>query len=120
LSATVVGRWFLLHLILDMYNRKIVGWEAHANSSSDQAEHLVLRTEPTEGIAALAVNPVLHGGNGSTPQSHQYAEAKEHNPTRWAQHTRDWSPIGPVTLNQERDSVIAGSVAQKLTQQLTA
>jgi len=35
-----------------------------------------------------------------------YAEARERNPARWSRHTRNWAPIGAVTLNPERDSVI--------------
>lgn len=66
LPATVVGRWFHLYLILDLYSRKIVGWEVHANDSCDHAVHLVRRTALSEGIAALAEKPVLHGDNGST------------------------------------------------------
>lgn len=49
-----------------------------------------------------------------------YTQAKAHNPARWARHTRDWSPIGAVTLNPERDSVIEEHVAQKLIQPLAA
>lgn len=49
-----------------------------------------------------------------------YTEAKERNSARWARHTRDWSPMGPITLNPERDSVIAEHVAQKLIQPLAA
>ncbi len=30
LPATVIGMWFHLYLILDLYSRKIVGWEVHA------------------------------------------------------------------------------------------
>jgi transposase InsO family protein len=29
LPAIVIGRWFYLYLILDLYSRKIVGWEVH-------------------------------------------------------------------------------------------
>ena len=66
LPATVIGRWFHLYLILDLYSRKIVGWEVHANDNSDHAVHLVRRTALAEGIAALTDKPVLHGDNGST------------------------------------------------------
>jgi transposase InsO family protein len=66
LPATVIGRWFHLYLILDLYSRKIVGWEVHANDNSDHAVHLVRRTALAEGIAALAVKPVLHEDNGAT------------------------------------------------------
>ena len=213
LPATVIGRWFHLYLILDLYSRKIVGWEVHANDSSDHAVHLVRRTALSEGIAALAVKPVLHGDNGSTlkattvlamlewlgvkpsysrprvsddnayaeslfrtakyrpefpakgfatleaarqwgaafvhwynvehkhsgirfvsPQQRHagedhailgarhslYTQAKARNPARWARNTRDWSPIGPVTLNPERDSIILEHASDNLIQPLAA
>ena len=213
LPANVVGRWFHLYLILDLYSRKIVGWEVHANDSADHAVHLVRRTALAEGIAALAVKPVLHGDNGSTlkattvlamldwlgvkpsysrprvsddnayaeslfrtakyrpefpakgfatledarawaasfvhwynlehkhsgiryvsPQQRHtgedhailaarhalYTNAKERNPARWSGNTRNWQPIGAVTLNPERDCVVAQHVMEKHTQQLAA
>ena len=213
LPATVVGRWFHLYLILDLYSRKIVGWEVHDNDSSDHAVHLVRRTALAEGIAALTNKPVLHGDNGSTlkattvlamlewlgvkpsysrprvsddnayaeslfrtakyrpefptkgfatleaarqwgaafvhwynlehkhsgiryvsPQQRHigedhailgarhalYAAAKERHPGRWSGKTRNWQPIGSVTLNPERDSVIAEHVTTKLIQQFAA
>ena len=44
LPANVQGRWFYLYLILDLYSRKIVGWEVHASDDADHAAHLVRRT----------------------------------------------------------------------------
>ena len=213
LPATVVGRWFHLYLILDLYSRKIVGWEVHANDSSDHAVHLVRRTALAEGIAALAVKPVLHGDNGSTlkattvlamlewlgvkpsysrprvsddnayaeslfrtakyrpefpvkgfatleaarqwgaafvhwynvehkhsgiryvsPQQRHdgedhailasrhalYTTAKESHPARWSGNTRNWQPIGAVTLNPERDSIILEHAMENHIQQLAA
>jgi transposase InsO family protein len=213
LPATVVGRWFHLYLILDLYSRKIVGWEVHANDSSDHAVHLVRRTALAEGIAALAVKPVLHGDNGSTlkattvlamlewlgvkpsysrprvsddnayaeslfrtakyrpefpvkgfatleaarqwgaafvhwynvehkhsgiryvsPQQRHdgedhailaarhtlYTAAKENHPARWSGKTRNWQPIGAVTLNPERDCVISEHATENYIQQLAA
>ncbi len=32
--------------------------------------------------------------------------AQEQNPARWSGKTRNWTPIGAVTLNPERDSFI--------------
>jgi len=66
LPATVQGQWFYLYLILDLYSRKIVGWEVHDSDHADHAAHLVRRTALAEGIAALSAKPVLHGDNGST------------------------------------------------------
>jgi len=67
LPATVLGRWFHLYLILDLYSRKIVGWEVHDTDDADHAAHLVRRTALAEGIAAMGNNkPVLHGDNGAT------------------------------------------------------
>jgi len=34
-----------------------------------------------------------------------YRNARETNPARWSGNTRNWSPIGAVTLNPERDSI---------------
>jgi len=200
LPATVIGRWFHLYLILDLYSRKIVGWEVHATDDSHHAAHLVQRTALAEGIAMLAHKPVLHGDNGSTlkattvlamlhhlgvkpsysrprvsddnayaeslfrtakyrpefpakgfvdldearawaaqfvrwynhdhrhsgiryvspAQRHAgedhailaarhalYMRAREAKPARWSGSTRDWSPLGPVTLNPERDAIVA-------------
>jgi len=66
LPAQVAGQWFFLYLIIDLYSRKIVGWEVHADDHSDHAAHLVRRTALAEGIAAMSNKPVLHGDNGST------------------------------------------------------
>ncbi|AJP57091.1 integrase [Pandoraea vervacti] len=199
LPAEIVGRWFYLYLILDVYSRKIVGFEVHDTDDSDHAAHLVKRTALAESIHAMTAKPVLHGDNGSTlkattvlamlnwlgvkpsysrprvsddnafveslfrtakyrpefpdkgfasldearawassfvhwynhdhrhsgiqyvspAQRHAgqdvailaarhevYLQARERNPRRWSGSTRNWEPIGAVTLNPERDSVV--------------
>ena len=199
LPANVMGRWFHLYLILDLYSRKIVGAEVHDSDDSDHAVHLVRRTALAEGIATMPAKPVLHGDNGSTlkattvlamlqwlgvkpsysrprvsddnayaeslfrtakyrpefpakgfasldearawaaefvrwynvdhrhsgiryvspAQRHDgqdqailaarhalYLQAKQRNPARWSGNTRDWSHIGVVTLNPEREAVV--------------
>ncbi len=213
LPAQVLGRWFHLYLILDLYSRKIVGWEVHDSDHAGHAAHLVRRTALAEGIAALAAKPVLHGDNGSTLKAttvlamlnwlgvkpsysrprvsddNAYAEslfrtakyrpefpakgftdldcartwaadfvrwynfdhrhsgiryvspgqrhagednailaarhalylrARERNPARWSGNTRNWEPIGAVTLNPERDSVIKTHLAGHNIQALAA
>ncbi|MGL4190416.1 MAG: IS3-like element ISAzo10 family transposase, partial [Sphaerotilus sulfidivorans] len=38
-----------------------------------------------------------------------YRQARQANPKRWSGKTRDWSPIGAVTLNPEREGVAAAA-----------
>lgn len=68
LPTEVAGRWFYLYLILDVYSRKIVGFEVHDTDDSDHAARLVQRTALAEGIHAMPRQdrPVLHGDNGAT------------------------------------------------------
>ena len=213
LPAQIAGRWFYLYLILDLYSRKIVGWEVHEHDDACHAAHLVRRTALAEGIATQASKPVLHGDNGSTLKAttvlamlhwlgikpsysrprvsndnafveslfrtakyrpefpargfadlhaardwaaqfvhwynhehlhggiryvspaarhegrdqailaarHQvYERARQRHPSRWSRHTRNWQPIGAVTLNPERDAVIEGLTLHHDTQQLAA
>jgi putative transposase len=204
-AAQVQGRWFYLFLILDLYSRKIVGFEVHDTDAAEHAAHLVRRTALAEGVHAMATRPVLHGDNGAslkpttvlamlawlgiapsysrprvsddnafaealfrtakyrpefpaqgfadldaardwaarfvrwynhahrhsalryvTPaQRHAgqdgallaarhalYQAAQQSNPRRWSGQTRDWTPIGAVTLNPERDTVVQATVSQ--------
>jgi transposase InsO family protein len=203
LPAAVLGRWYYLYLILDVFSRKIVGFEVHDADSADHAAHLLKRTALAEGIHALAQRPVLHGDNGATlkattvlamlqwlglkpsysrprvsddnafveslfrtakyrpeypergfasleearawasrfvhwynhdhrhsgiryvspAQRHEgrdgeilaarhrlYEHARAANPRRWSGGTRNWRRIAAVTLNPERDTVVAGAV----------
>jgi transposase InsO family protein len=66
LPAQVQGPWYYLYLILDLYSRKIVGFEVHDTDSAEHAAHLAKRAALAEGIHAKAVRPVLHGDNGAT------------------------------------------------------
>jgi putative transposase len=202
LKARVQGHWFYLYLILDLYSRKIVGFEVHDTDQAEHAAHLVRRTALAEGIHARPLRPVLHGDNGPsvkattvaamlhwlgiapshsrprvsddnayaealfrtakyrpefptagfadlaaarqwaaefvlwynhelhhsgiryvTPaQRHAgedgailaarhalYQQAREANPRRWSGPTRNWAPIGAVTLNPERGSVVTAA-----------
>jgi putative transposase len=49
-----------------------------------------------------------------------YLQARELNPARWAGSTRNWTPIGAVTLNPERDSIIKTHLAGNDIQPLAA
>lgn len=61
------GRTITLYLVLDLYSRKIVGWEVHDNDDSVHAAQLVRRTALAEGIAAKPRRPVLHGYASKNP-----------------------------------------------------
>ena len=49
-----------------------------------------------------------------------YLQARERHPARWSGDTRNWAPIGAVTLNPERDSVIKAHLAEHDMQPLAA
>ena len=66
LPAQVQGRWFYLYLILDLFSRKVVGFEVHETDSADHAAHLAGGTALAEGVHARRPKPVLYGDNGAT------------------------------------------------------
>ena len=41
-----------------------------------------------------------------------YRDARERNPRRWSAQTRNWTPVGVVTLNPERDTVVRAATSQ--------
>lgn len=213
LPARVQGQWFHLYLILDLYSRKVVGWEIQATDNADHAVHLLKRTALAEEVHAMATKPVLHGDNGSTlkattvlamlhwlgvkpsysrprvsddnafveslfktakyrpefpvhgfdsledarqwgydfvrwynfehrhsriayvtpAQRHAgedlailaarrqiYQQARYRNPARWSGPIRDWSPIGAVTLNPEREAITHANCNSKSIDQQVA
>ena len=66
LPSAVAGRWYYLFLIVDLYSRKVVGYEVHAEESGEHAAGLLKRTALAEGLHGRAMQPVLHGDNGAT------------------------------------------------------
>jgi len=196
LPSHVRGLYYYLYLIVDIYSRKIVGWEIYDRESGDLAAELMQRTVLSEQCFKKPL--VLHSDNGSpmksytlqsklldlgitpshsrprvsndnafseslfrtikycpqwpsqgfasldtardwvngfvswynfehrhsgikfvTPaQRHQgedsailqkrdnlYALAQSKNPARWSGKTRNWAPVGAVTLNPEKEDV---------------
>ncbi len=63
LSGPVRGMFFYLYLILDVFSRKIVGYEVYASESSDHAAELVHRAVLAEQVVGKPL--VLHADNGS-------------------------------------------------------
>jgi len=63
LAASIVGMFFRLYLIMDVYSRKIVGWEVHESELAEHASVLIHKACLAEGIAGKEL--VLHSDNGS-------------------------------------------------------
>ena len=61
LPAQIQGRWFYLYLILDLFSRKIVGFEVHDTDSAEHAAHLARRTALAEGVHAMPVRSAPAG-----------------------------------------------------------
>lgn len=198
LRASVRGTFYYLYLMLDIWSRKVVGWEVHEEESMDLASELAVKASAAEGVKRDAL--VLHSDNGGpmkgatmlatlqrlgiaasfsrprvsddnaiceaifrtlkyrpgfprkpfasledarrwvadfvawyngehlhsglryvTPNDRHegrdkailaqrelvYRAAKKRTPRRWTGDTRDWSPVGDVTLNPERRTTVA-------------
>ena len=71
-------------------------------------------TSPLASVTAETITPSWRLDTRCT------SKARERNPARWSGSTRDWSPIGPVTLNPERDSVVSAHSKAELGQPLAA
>ena len=63
MPGPIRGVFFYLYLILDIYSRKIVGWEVHARESAEHAADLVCQAVWAEGCLTRPL--VLHADNGS-------------------------------------------------------
>ena len=53
-------------MILDLYSRKVVGFEVHTSDSADHAAHLIKCTALAERVHAMSSKPVLHGDNDAS------------------------------------------------------
>jgi transposase InsO family protein len=63
MPGPVAGMFFYLYLIVDIFSRKIVGWEVHERESADLAANLIRQAVLAEGSIARPL--VLHADNGS-------------------------------------------------------
>lgn len=65
LATTVMGMFFYLYLylILDVFSRKIVGWEVYAEQTSELADVVFRKAHLREGVGTREL--VLHSDNGS-------------------------------------------------------
>lgn len=63
LPTLVRGLFFYLYLVIDLYSRKVVGWQVYENESADKAAQLVKDICLREGIEPNQAT--LHADNGS-------------------------------------------------------
>ncbi len=71
MGATVKGLFFSLYLIMDVFSRKIVGWEVYAEESADHAAKTFRKAYLREGIAGQPL--ILHSDNGSPNEGSDHA-----------------------------------------------
>lgn len=63
LAGPARGVYFYLYLVMDVFSRKIVGWEVHERECGNHAAEVVRRAVLAEGIERTP--RVLHADNGS-------------------------------------------------------
>ena len=71
LPVPISGAFFYLYLIVDIFSRKIVGWEVHDRETAEFAAQVLERAIWAE--RCLTSPLVLHADNGSPPLMHARA-----------------------------------------------
>lgn len=62
LASSILGAFYRLYLVLDVFSRKIVGWEVHEKELADHASVLIRKACLLEGVREDGL--VLHADNG--------------------------------------------------------
>lgn len=68
-ASPVRGLYFYLYVVMDVYSRKIVGWDVHETESGEHASVLIRRSVMAAGIAGTHAPLILHSDNGSPMKS---------------------------------------------------
>lgn len=68
LASRVLGKYFKLYVIMDLFSRKIIGWEVWEEENEEHSRELVEKTCLSENIQPDE-KPVLHGDNGKPLKS---------------------------------------------------
>ncbi len=89
LTSDIRGKYFYLYLFLDVFSRKIVGFDvfdehSDINFVTPNARH----NEEDQAIL--------------TKRTQIYELAKQKNPCRWSEKTRNWARVDEVLLNTKR------------------
>jgi transposase InsO family protein len=62
LPTVICGRFLRLYLVMDVWSRRIVGWEVHDDESAERAATLIQRICADSGVDPTGL--VLHSDNG--------------------------------------------------------
>jgi putative transposase len=65
LPGPAKGVYYYLYMIIDLFSRKVVGWEIWDHESSDNASVLVKKAVYSENVLLMDQPLVLHSDNGS-------------------------------------------------------
>ena len=63
MANEIKGVFFYLYLFMDIYSRKVIGWEMYENESSEQAAEVLRKARIAEAIP-FNQELVLHSDNG--------------------------------------------------------
>lgn len=63
LPGPIAGTYYYLYLMLDLFSRKVVGWEVHEEENAEHASLVVRKASLAEGRCLTPL--VLHSDNGS-------------------------------------------------------
>ncbi len=67
-SSSVIGQFFYLYAILDLWSRKIVAWEVHDREAGEWAAELVEKAAWREHLRHHPL--ILHADNGAAPTAY--------------------------------------------------
>lgn len=67
LESALIGKYFFLYMIIDMYSRKVVGWSVHTKENGRFARDLFARTLTAEGIGEGQI--IIHADRGKPMRS---------------------------------------------------
>lgn len=67
LESPVIGKYFFLYMIIDMFSRKVVGWGVAAQESGALARKIFTYALETEGVSADQL--IVHADNGKPMRS---------------------------------------------------
>jgi len=64
IPSAMRGEFYKLHIIMDLFSRKIIAWEITAEENAENSKALLQKAYLNEQIALSSHRPVLHGDNG--------------------------------------------------------